>query len=123
MQKAVLLGILAMVLAATLGRAASDNVSRLSLQVVTGESKKPVANAHVVIRFVAKKFLKDKRTTWESKTNRKGIVTVDNIPQGTVKIQVIARGFQTYGDEHELNEPEEELIIRLNPPRSQVSAY
>ncbi|MCH7977924.1 MAG: carboxypeptidase regulatory-like domain-containing protein [Acidobacteria bacterium] len=118
-------GVLLAVMAASLFAADADTVttSRLNLQVVAGENKKPVPNAHVVVRFVQKKFLKDKRTSWETKTNRKGFVVLDKIPHGTIKIQIIARGYQTYGSEHELSKPNEELTILLNPPQSQYSAY
>ena len=118
-------GVLLAVMAASLFAADADTVttSRLNLQVVVGENKKPVPNAHVVVRFVQKKFLRDKRTSWETKTNRKGFVVLDKIPHGTVKIQIIARGYQTYGGEHELSKPNEELTILLNPPQSQYSAY
>ncbi len=118
-------GVLLAVMAASLLAADADPVttSRLHLQVVAGENKKPVPNAHVVVRFVQKKFLKDKRTSWETKTNRKGFVVLDKVPHGTVKIQIIARGYQTYGSEYELSKPKEELTIKLNPPQSQYSAY
>ena len=118
-------GVLLAVMAASLFAADADTVttSRLNLLVVAGENKKPVPNAHVVVRFVQKKFLKDKRTSWETKTNRKGFVVLDKVPHGTVKIQIIARGYQTYGSEHELSKPKEDLTILLNPPQSQYSAY
>jgi hypothetical protein len=46
-----------------------------------------------------------------------------NVPLGTAKVQVIARGYQTYGNQHELSKPEEEVTILLKPPQKQVSAY
>lgn len=118
-------GVLLAVMAASLFAADADTVttSRLNLQVVAGENKKPVPNAHVVVRFVQKRFLKDKRTSWETKTNRKGFVVLDKVPHGTVKIQIIAQGYQTHGSEHEFSKPNEELTIKLNPPQSQYSAY
>ncbi len=118
-------GVLLAVMAASLFAADADTVttSRLNLQVVTGENKKPVPNAHVIVRFVQKRFLKDKRTSWETKTNRKGFVVLDKIPHGTIKIQIIARGYQTHGSEYELSKPNEELTIKLNPPQNQHSAY
>ena len=111
------------VLFAAVFSAAEEGTSRLTVQVLRAEDKKPVANAHVVVKFVAEKLLKDKRTSWEAKTNQKGTLVLDNIPTGAIKIQVIASGYQTYGDEHQLTKPEEDLTILLNPPKGQFSAY
>ena len=90
---------------------AEEESSRLTLQVLRAEDKKPVADAHVVVKFVTEKLLKDKRTAWEAKTNRNGVLVLDNLPTGLVKIQVIAKGYQTYGDEHKLTKPEEEILL------------
>ena len=104
---------------------AADEKTRLTVQVMTGETKKPVASAHVVVRFVSGKkfFIKDKKTSWEAQTNRRGELVMDDIPPGHVKIQVIAKGYQTFGDEFDLQKPEENVTILLKPPSKQVSAY
>lgn len=102
----------------------NDESARLTLQVVAGEDKQPVVDAHVVVRFAEERMLRrDKTTSWETKTNRKGVAVLSGIPLGAIKVQVIAKGYQTYGDEHELSQPEEELTIQLEPPQGQVSAY
>ena len=101
-----------------------DGNARLTLQVLDQTNKQAVADAHVIVRFAEQRILRrDKRVAWEAKTNRKGIVVLSDIPRGSVKVQVIAKGFQTYGDQHELDKPEEELTILLQPPKGQVSAY
>ena len=119
------LAVLSLILAAKLIALPPEETSRLNLQVLTEETKKPVASAHVVVRFVSGKkfFIKDKRTSWEAQTNKKGELMLDDIPLGHVKIQVIARGYQTFGNEFELTKPEEDLTILLKPPAKQVSAY
>ena len=102
----------------------NDESARLTLQVVAGEDKQPVVDAHVVVRFAEERMLRrDKTTSWETKTNRKGVAVLAGIPLGAIKVQVIAKGYQTYGDEHELSQPEEELTIQLETPQGQVSAY
>ena len=102
----------------------NDESARLTLQVVAGEDKQPVVDAHVVVRFAEERMLRrNKTTSWETKTNRKGVAVLSGIPLGAIKVQVIAKGYQTYGDEHELSQPEEELTIQLEPPQGQVSAY
>lgn len=104
---------------------AADEKSRLIVQVMTEETKKPVASAHVIVRFVSGKklFIKDKKTSWEAQTNRRGELIMDDIPPGHLKIQVIAKGYQTFGEEVDISKPEENLTILLKPPAKQVSAY
>jgi hypothetical protein len=103
--------------------AQEDEASRLTLQVLN-QDKQPVADAHVVVRFTEERMLRrDKRVSWEAKTNRKGVVVLSDIPRGAVKIQIIAKGFQTYGGQHQLSKAEEELTLELLPPKGQVSAY
>jgi len=101
-----------------------DGNSRLTLQVLNESNKQPVADAHVVVRFVEERILRrDKRVSWEAKTNRKGVVVLSDLPTGKLKLQIIAKGFQTYGDEHDLQKQQEEMTILLQPPKGQVSAY
>jgi len=109
--------------AAALPAAAQDDKTQLTVKVLRESDGKPVADAHVVIHFTEERLLKDRRGTWETKTNRKGEVMLPNVPTGTAKVQVIARGYQTYGDEHHLTKPEEEVTIHLKSPQGQVSAY
>ena len=116
---------LSLILAANSSAAAPKDTSQLTLNVLTEADNKPVANAHIVVRFVSGKkfFIKDQRTSWETQTNRKGEVVLDDVPLGHIKVQVIARGYQTFGNEFELTKPEEQLKILLKPPAKQVSAY
>ena len=101
-----------------------DASTRLTLQVLNETNKQPVVGAHVVVRFTEERLLRrDKRVAWEAKTNRKGEVVLSDLPTGNVKVQVIAKGFQTYGDQHDLEKPQEKLTILLQPPKGQVSAY
>jgi len=115
--------VLLLAVAAALPAAAQDDKTRLTVKVLRDSDGKPVADAHIVIHFTEEKLLKDRKGTWETKTNRRGEVMLPNVPTGTAKVQVIARGYQTYGDEHQLTKPEEEMTIRLKPPQGQVSAY
>ena len=101
-----------------------DASTRLTLQVLNETNKQPVVGAHVVVRFTEERLLRrDKRVSWEAKTNRKGEIVLSDLPTGNVKVQVIAKGFQTYGDQHDLEKPQEKLTILLQPPKGQVSAY
>ena len=82
MRNLTFVGVLLAVLAANLLAADEVTTSNLKLQVMTSESNKPVPNAHVIVRFVQEKFLKDKRSSWETKTNRKGFVVLHKVPHG-----------------------------------------
>jgi hypothetical protein len=125
MRKLVSSTALALVLSIPLAAAPPDENSHLTLKVLTEEGNKPVASAHIVVRFIngKKLLIKDKRTSWEAQTNKKGELEFDDIPLGNIKVQVIARGYQTFGGEFDVKEPDQELTIRLKPPAKQVSAY
>jgi Carboxypeptidase regulatory-like domain len=111
--------------AASTPAAAADENTRLTIQVLTDETKKPVASAHVVVRFVSGKklFIKKIQTSWEAQTNKKGEVALEDIPLGEVKIQVIAKGYQTFGDDFKLSKSDETLTILMKPPAKQISGY
>ena len=117
------LALMLLAVAVVLPAVGEDKTTRLTLKVLRETDKQPVADAHVVLHFKVEKLLKDKRASWEAKTNRKGVVVLPDVPLGLAKVQIIARGYQTYGDEHDLNKPEQELTILLKPPQKQVSAY
>jgi hypothetical protein len=108
---------------AALPAVSQDDKTQLTVKVLRESDGKPVADAHVVIKFTEERLLRDRRGSWETKTNRKGEVMLPSVPTGTAKVQVIARGYQTYGDEHQLTKPEEEVTIRLKSPQGQISAY
>jgi hypothetical protein len=102
----------------------SDKTTRLTVLVLDDTTKKPIYNAHVVVRFeVDRKLRRDKRVSWESKANQRGEVVLSSIPRGSVKVQVIARGYQTYGDQHEIKQPEQTVTVAMKTPSRQKSAY
>ena len=57
------------------------------------------------------------------RTNQEGEVRIPTIPQGKIRIQVIAKGYQTFGQDFEVNEDEKTIPITLNPPQQQYSAH
>ncbi len=94
---------------------------------VRGPSDKPIDRASVIVRFAegrsVAKFGKKVRTHWELRTNQEGMVSVPPIPQGKILIQVIAKGYQTFGDYFEIREEEKTIPIKLNAPQPQYSAH
>jgi hypothetical protein len=95
--------------------------------VVTNLDGKPVDRASVVIRFVqgrsVVKLGKKMITSWETRTNQDGLAKVPEMPQGTVLVQVIAKGYQTFGKQFDVDEDDKTIEIKLNPPQPQHSAH
>ena len=82
--------------------------------------------ASVVVQFIEGhsiiKFGKKNVTRWELRTNQEGIARIPTIPQGKVRVQVIAKGYQTSGAVYDVNEEEKTIVVKLNPPQPQYSA-
>ena len=95
--------------------------------VVKTQSGKPVDRASVVVRFVeghsVVKLGKAIRTTFEMRTNQEGEVNIPSIPQGKIRIQVIAKGYQTFGQIFDITDEEKTVDIAMNPPQQQYSAH
>ena len=88
---------------------------------------KPVEGASVIVKFVKghdlTKLGKKIRKEWELRTNQDGLAKIPPIPQGTILIQIIAKGYQTFGQNFDVDEEEKTLDIALNPPQPQYSAH
>ena len=101
-------------------------MTRLNVVVKT-QSGKPIDRAAVVVRFVeghsVVKLGKAIRTTFEMRTNQEGEVKIPAIPQGKIRIQVIAKGYQTFGQIFDITDDEKTVDIALNPPQQQYSAH
>jgi hypothetical protein len=91
--------------------------------VVMGERNgKPIKNAAVVLHPVTRKG-KQAMGGLELKTNEDGKTGIDGIPYGPLRVQVIAPGFQTFGEDYQVNQAEMEITIKLKPPARQYSTY
>jgi len=44
-------------------------------------------------------------------------------PYGPLRVQVLAPGFQTFGEDYEIGKPELEITVKLKRPRGQYSLY
>jgi hypothetical protein len=103
---------------------AATEGTKLTVQVNSSDTGKPVDQASVIIRFrhgLNPVKMKKIQTNWETKTNQMGSVTIPEIPMGEVTIQIIARNYQTFGDVFELTMPEQTIAIKINPPQPQYS--
>ena len=100
----------------------SGQASSLKFVVLKDDNGKPVRNAAVILHPVAEHG-KQSRGGFELKTNSEGKTESDGIPYGMLRVQVIAHGFQTFGQDYTINQPQQELIIRLKRPQGQYSIY
>src|SRR5215470_8709278 len=90
--------------------------------VVKDTNGKPVKNAAVVLHPVNLKG-KQEKGGMELKTDTEGKTQFDGIPYGPLRVQVLAPGFQTYGEDYQINKPEMEITVRLKRPQAQYSLY
>jgi hypothetical protein len=120
MVMAVLLGIGA----AGLAWAQDDEgpTSSLRFVVVRDSDGKPVRNAEVVLHPVKRKG-KQAPGEMELKTDAEGKTSVDGIPYGPLRVQVLAPHFQTFGEDYEINKAEMEITVKLKHPGGQYSVY
>ena len=96
--------------------------SSLAFVVLKDDNGKPVRNAAVVLHFVGK-HAKQAKGGFELKTDPEGKTHFDGIPDGTLRVQVIAPGFQTFGNDYAINQAEQEITIRLKRPQGEYSIY
>ena len=99
---------------------APEPFSSLTFVVLRESDGRPVKNASVVLHFLRQ----DGSQEWEGlqlKTNTDGRASIEDIPYGKLRLQVVAHSLQTYGDDVEVNQAKQEFVIRLKPPAAQVS--
>ena len=74
-------------------------MSDLRFVVVRDYNGKPVRNAAVVLHPVNRKG-KQARGGLELKTDGEGRTNIEGIPYGPLRVQVLAPGFQTFGEDY-----------------------
>ena len=97
----------------------SDDPPMTKLKIhVVGSNDKPVGSASIYVRFNEPGgiFHHDKLAEMNFKTNEDGSVKVPDVPQGKILIQVIAKGWHTYGRWYEVETDEQAIEIKLEPP-------
>jgi hypothetical protein len=95
--------------------------STIAVTIMRNFDGKPIENAAVV--FHPMEGERDKGSM-ELKTNEDGKATIDVIPIGdTVRLQVIAKGYQTYGEDYKIDKANMAFEIRMKRPGEQYSIY
>ena len=97
-------------------------VASLRFLVVRDANGKPVKNAAVVLHPVNRKG-KQERGGLELKTDPEGRTGFAGIPYGPLRVQVLAQGFQTFGEDYDISKPDMEITIKLKRPAGQYSIY
>jgi hypothetical protein len=125
MKKIVVMGaVLMFVLAGSAFGQDADNepTSFMYFQVLKEDNGKPVRNAAVILHAVNAKG-KQERGDMELKTDPEGKANFDGIPYGMLRVQVLAAGFQTYGEDFDIKQAKTEITIKLKRPQGQYSVY
>ena len=97
-------------------------MSDLRFVVVRDYNGKPVRNAAVVLHPVTRKG-KQSRGGLELKTDNDGRTNIDGIPYGPLRVQVLAPGFQTFGEDYQIDKAEMVITVKLKRPGGQYSVY
>ena len=101
---------------------AGDDVANLNFLVVKADNGKPIRNAAIVLHPLRKDG-KQGYGGFELKTDPEGKASFDGAPFGKLRVQVLVRGFQTFGEDFDINQPTQQITIRLKRPRGQYSIY
>lgn len=95
--------------------AVSDGKLKLTISLTSAESKKPVENASVYVKYP--EGGKGKLVEMNLKSNMEGICHAPEIPQGKFLIQVVAPGWKTFGEWYESKKEAETIHIELVHPK------
>jgi len=101
---------------------AEQKTAELKFTVLKDENGKPVRNASVVLHPVNKDG-KQGKGGYELKTDPEGQASFSAAPYGKLRVQVLARGYQTFGEDYEVSQPQHEIVIKLKKPQAQYSIY
>lgn len=92
--------------------------SRIEVSVLRDVDGKPIENAAVIFHLVGEKG------NMELKSNYEGKAVIDVLPiNSSVRLQVIAKGFQTYGEDFSIEKDQMAIEARMLRPGEQYSIY
>lgn len=111
--------VLACGLAAGLG---AKQYANLKFVVLRDSNQKPIRNAAVILHPVTSKG-RQKKGSLELKTDSEGKTGFDGVPYGKLRVQIIAPGYQTFGEDYEIDRPIQEITIKMQKPKDQITIY
>jgi hypothetical protein len=94
----------------------------LNFLVIKDDNGRPVRNAAIILHPV-NPHGKQGRGGFELKTDVDGKTNFDGVPYGKLRVQVLASGFQTFGEDYDIDHPKMEFTIKLKRPQTQYSVY
>jgi hypothetical protein len=95
--------------------------ARLEVTVLRDVDARPIENAAIVFHPMVNG--KDEGNM-ELKSNEDGKCVIDVLPLGNmVRLQIIAKGFQTYGQDYKIDKDTMALEVRMKRPGEQYSIY
>ena len=94
--------------------------AKIEVTVVRASDSKPIENAAVIFHV----DMDGDKGNMEQKTNEDGKSMIDVLPIGsTMRLQIIAKGFQTYGQDYKIDKPEMAFDVKMRRPTEQYSIY
>jgi len=99
-----------------------EQYADLAFVILKEDGEKPLRNAAVVLHPVDKNGHQSKGGV-ELKTDEEGRASFNAVPYGRLRIQVIMSGFQTYGEDIVIDQPKQEITVKLKRPQQQYSIY
>jgi hypothetical protein len=97
-------------------------LANVNFVVVRESDQKPIRNAAVVLHPVNEDG-KQERSGVELKTDPEGKANYDSVPFGKMRIQVLAPGYQTYGEDYDVSQPNLDITVKMKRPAKQYSIY
>src|SRR5690349_10064912 len=105
----------------------ADSPETVIKVVVTNQFDKPVPNAEVMLDFLGSRQItklgKKKKIHWEVRTNQEGKAHFPPVPEGSIRLQVNAKTYQTFGEKIDISGEEKLVEITLERPQKQYSAH
>ena len=99
-----------------------EPTASLKFLVVKDDNGKPIRSAAVIMHPVSPHG-KQSRGGLELKTDAEGRTSFAGVPYGTLRVQVLASGFQTFGEDYEIDKANMDFTIKLKRPQGQYSIY
>ncbi|MBS1806187.1 MAG: hypothetical protein JST28_22830 [Acidobacteria bacterium] len=94
--------------------------SKVEITVVRASDSKPIENAAVIFHV----DMDGDKGNMELKTNEDGKSVIDVLPIGSImRLQIIAKGFQTYGQDYKIDKAEMAFDVKMRRPTEQYSIY
>lgn len=92
--------------------------AKIEVSVLRDRDNKPIENAAVIFHTLKEKG------NMELKSNEDGKALIDVLEIGeTVRLQIIAKGYQTYGGDYKIDKGDMAIEIRMKRPGEQYSIY